>query len=84
MPPEAITVWEYPTPTSPFGKEVVEMVTPVMVIDRLAAGEVMLSLSFTVTLNEAVPVVVGVPLMAPLEELRERPAGRDPLETIQV
>ncbi len=84
MPPEAARVWEYATKTSPPGSEVVKMVTPPMVMDRFAVGEVTLSLSFTVTLNEDVPVVVGVPLMTPLVAFRDNPAGSDPPVTVQV
>jgi hypothetical protein len=35
-------------------------------------------------MNEKEPAVVGVPLMTPLEELRERPAGNAPLVRAQV
>ena len=35
-------------------------------------------------MNVEVPAVVGVPLMAPVEALRPRPAGRLPLATDQV
>ena len=68
----------------PLGSEEVVMVTPDMAMDKLAAAEVMPSLSFTVTLNEGVPTVVGVPLMTPLEEFRDKPPGSDPPDTVQV
>ena len=40
------------------------------------------SVTFTVNVEEA--AVVGVPEMMPVEELSERPAGREPLVTLQV
>ena len=46
-----------------------------------ACGEA--SESFTVTLNEEVPLADGVPLMAPAVE-RVRPAGREPEARLQV
>ena len=53
------------------------------VIERARAGEVVTA-SFTVTLklNGLPVVVVGVPLMTPLEALRLRPAGRAPDDTV--
>jgi hypothetical protein len=47
------------------------------------AGEVPPKLSVTVTLNEKLPLAVGVPVMAPLEEISERPPGSDPDVTVQ-
>jgi len=56
-----------------------------MVMDKVLAGEIAPALSLTVTLNEGVGVtvaVVGVPLIAPVEALRDKPAGSDPLLTV--
>jgi hypothetical protein len=36
------------------------------------------------TVNEKVPPALGVPVMAPLEELRESPGGRLPPVTLQL
>ena len=54
------------------------MVTPVMAMDRFAVA-VPPSLSVTVTVNEDVPVVVGVPLMTPVDGARVRPGGSIPV-----
>ena len=40
--------------------------------------------SVTLTVNEDVPVVVGVPEITPVDELRVKPAGSDPLAMAQV
>src|SRR5206468_1103692 len=45
---------------------------------RLRAALLTPSASVTLTLKFAVPVVVGVPLMAPVDALRLRPAGKLP------
>ena len=37
-----------------------------------------------VTVNVETPTAVGVPLIAPLEELKPRPAGSEPLLTLHV
>jgi hypothetical protein len=55
-----------------------------MVIDRACGDEVVPVLSFTVTLNEEVPAVVGVPLMTPVEAARDNPAGSVPVVTVQL
>jgi hypothetical protein len=55
-----------------------------IVIDNGCAGEVLPALSFTVTLNEEVPEVVGVPLITPVEAASDNPAGSVPLLTVQL
>ncbi len=55
-----------------------------MVSEKDAAGEVLPKLSLTVTVNEEVPVPLGFPLITPVEALSERPAGSDPLNTVQL
>jgi len=61
------------------------MVTPdTTVIDSGFAGDVFPALSFTVTLNEAVPAAEGVPLMTPVDAARLKPAGSAPLLTVQL
>ena len=77
-------------PTEPLGNEAVVIVRSV-----LAAATVMLrafvavcavgvveSVTCTVKLN--VPDVVGVPEMAPVEDVKLRPAGRDPELMLQL
>ena len=69
----------------PFGSVVVTTVGNVTtVIDSGCAGEVFPALSFTVTLNEAAPAALGVPLMMPEEAARLKPAGSAPLLTVQL
>jgi hypothetical protein len=61
------------------------MVSPdATIIDRGCAGDVLPALSFTVTLNEEVPPVLGVPLITPVEAARLKPAGSVPLLTVQL
>jgi hypothetical protein len=69
------------------GIEVVVMVKPVpIVMDRARMGEVFPALSFIVTLKANVPLVVGVPLIAPVDAFRLRPASSppDPGTTVQL
>jgi hypothetical protein len=54
-----------------------------MVMERGWAAEVAPVVSLTVTLKDALPAV-GVPLMTPVDEFNERPAGSDPLLTVQL
>ncbi len=54
-----------------------------IVIDRLCGGDVTPALSFTVTLNDALPAVDGVPPITPVEAFSVSPAGSDPLLTVQ-
>ena len=54
----------------------------VMVIDGLTASGGVPLVAVTVKVN--VPVVVGVPEMTPVAELRVRPPGSDPLEIVKV
>ncbi len=79
VPPLAESVWLYVAPTVALGSEVVvtfnggglatEMLRPCM--------SVAFELSLTCTVKFAVPLAVGVPLMAPLAE-SDRPAGSAP------
>jgi len=63
----------------------VVMVGPVTVVMPSAAGgEVAPPLSLTVTLNEELPAVVGVPPITPVEAFRDKPAGSEPLATVQL
>jgi hypothetical protein len=88
VPPVAANVDEYEVPAVPPGREEVVICTAVTeavtVMLRLAvavcAGELE---SVTLTVNEEVPAVVGVPLITP-EVLSVRPAGNEPELTDQV
>ncbi len=85
VPPAAVKVCAYARPTSPLGSEVVVMVSPATtVIDSACAAEVAPALSFTVTLNEDVPVPVGDPVIAPVDAFKPSPLGSDPLLTVQL
>ena len=60
-------------------------VTPATtVMERACAGEVVLALSFTVTLKDEVPAVEALPVMAPVEAFKDRPTGNDPVVTVQL
>jgi len=61
------------------------MVTPAtMVRDSGCGADVLPALSFTVTLNEEVPAVVGVPLSTTVAAASDNPAGSVPLLTVQL
>jgi hypothetical protein len=82
VPPDAASVAEYASPVSPLGSEEVVIVRgggEVMVISRFAvavrAGELE---SVAVAVNGDDPAPDGVPVIAPVDELRVRPEGRDP------
>ena len=87
-PPLAASVAEYAVFVTPPGSEEVVICTivaaAVIVIlkfaDVLPTGELE---SLTLTVNDEVPVVLGVPLIWP-EPLRLKPAGKDPDLTDQV
>ena len=56
-----------------------------MVMESGCAGDVVCVLSWTVTVNEKVPMLaVGVPLMTPVEAFSERPLGNAPEFTVQL
>lgn len=81
----AASVCEYAIATSPGGSDVVVMLgRNTTVMDNDAGVEVMPALSLTVTLKEDVPVLLGVPLITPVDVFSERPAGSFPLVNVQV
>ena len=84
MPPEAVSVCEYATPTAPLGRvgELV-MVTELIWIENawLALTD---ALSATCTVKLNVPVAVGVPVMAPVPAFSSSPPGSDPIVTDHV
>lgn len=77
----AFKVCEYATPTVPVGSgDVVVMVSVAgsMIMDSgLVALALALSVTWAVRLD--VPAVVGVPVIAPVEELSVSPGGKEPL-----
>jgi hypothetical protein len=82
VPPEATTAVLYTLPSVAPGSEVVVIVNGLDVAPdttRLMVAVAVFAVgvveSFTVTATEAVPVVVGVPLIAPVELLTARPLG---------
>jgi hypothetical protein len=66
------------------GSEVVVMVTPAAIVIASDWDEELLpALSRTVTVKGNVPVAVGVPAMAPVEVLSDKPPGNEPELTVQ-
>ena len=62
VPPVAVRVWEYATPTVAFGKVIVEIEGIVVMVIGSTFVEVPLALSVTLKVTEAgPPAVVGVP-----------------------
>jgi hypothetical protein len=85
VPPLAVKVWEYATPTVPAGRGeelVIESVAAPMVREN-ALVAFCNKLSATWTVNVAAPAVVGVPLITP-PEVSAKPAGNVPDVTDQV
>ena len=85
MPPLAASVAEYAEPTAPFGRVVV------VIVRDAGAAIVMVNVfvalcapAVTCAVKVKVPVVVGVPVMAPVLAFSVKPAGRDPEASDQV
>src|ERR1035437_6402403 len=77
-PPVAATGPLYARPTTPFGSEVVVIASPATIVTENGLATlkgVGLVASVTGTLIVAGPATVGVPVMAPLEESINNPAG---------
>ena len=86
-PPLACSIVEYPLPTEPPGSD--EVVTvgacPAAATTTLKAFvPVLFAESFTCTVNDEVPTVVGVPAITPVPAVRLSPAGSEPVLTLQV
>jgi hypothetical protein len=87
VPPLACIVVEYAVPAVPPGNDVL-----VTVGGCAAAATAMLNAfvpvlfaeSVTCTVNDAVPAVVGVPEITPVDATRLSPAGNAPALTLQV
>jgi len=74
-------------PEVPAGSDVVVTkggcaVVATKILNALVA--VLLAASFTCTVNEAVPAVVGVPEMTPVDAVKLSPAGSAPALMLQV
>ena len=70
-------------PTVPLGNDVVVIVSwgdAIVIVRAFVIG--LLELSVTCAVKFAVPVAVGVPVIAPAL-LSDRPVGREPLLTVQ-
>ena len=72
----------------PLGRAVVVIISGgiagLIKIEKAWADEVVPVLSCTVTSNENVLAVVGVPLITPLAGFRVKPGGNVPLLTVQL
>jgi hypothetical protein len=87
VPPDATTDVLYAVPTLAAGSEVVVMVTGLVAAadtTRLRVAVAVFAVgvveSFTVIATESVPLAVGVPVIAPVELLTERPLARPDAE----
>jgi hypothetical protein len=83
-PPEAVTVVVYSMPIIPFGDEARKsvIVGQALMVYACEPWHPFASVAVTVKLN--VPAVVGVPVIPPVDEFRNRPAGNDPNVTAYV
>jgi hypothetical protein len=73
----AVRVEEYAAPTTPPLSDVVVTLScvPTISVNVPVAVWGELALSLTVTTTVELPLAVGLPVIAPVEELRESPAG---------
>ena len=81
VPPLACSVAEYAVPTVPPGSDVVVTVgdcgaAATAILNALVA--VLFAASFTCTVNDTVPDVVGVPEITPVDAARLNPIGNEP------
>jgi hypothetical protein len=78
VPPEEPSVWLYAKLTVSAGRVMVVMTgAALIVIDSAPVAEAP-TLSVTSAVNIDAPVAVGMPVIAPLDAMRESPAGRLP------
>src|SRR5260370_4878394 len=82
LPPDAVSVAEYATPTCPFGSDVLVMVSVAAVVVSVSAAVAFCAgvlESLTLKLSAAPDTaVVGVPVMAPVAAFSDNPAGTVP------
>ena len=85
MAPDAVIVWLYATPCVEFGSvegftvSVTVLTVKLYAVDPVAPR---LSVAVIVKLNE--PDEVGVPVIAPVDVFKDKPAGKVPAETLYV
>ena len=87
VPPLACSVVEYAVPAVPPGRDVVVTNGGCAIVATTilnAFVPVLFAASVACTLNDAVPAVVGVPVICPVELFSERPAGKEPEVTDHV
>ena len=87
VPPLACSVVEYAVPVVPPGSDVVVTVGGCTIVATTilnACVPILFAASFSCTVNDAVPAVVGVPVICPVELFSERPAGKKPKVTDHV
>jgi hypothetical protein len=87
VPPVAWIIVEYATPVCPAGVEVVVICTGVTAAATVMLSDfvpVLFTASFTCTVNETAPAVVGVPEINPVDAVRLNPAGSAPALTLQL
>ena len=84
VPPVALTVCEYATPTVPFGNVAGLTVIAALMVTAYARAPVAPRPSVAVTVKLEVAAVVGVPVMTPLAAFSDRPAGKPPADTLNV
>ena len=85
VPALACSVVEYAVPTVPPGSDVVVTIggcAATVILKALVP--VLFAASFTCIVNDAVPAVVGVPEMTPVDATRLSPAGSVPALTVQL
>ena len=87
VPPLACSVVEYAVPAVPPGSDVVVTVGGCAAAATAilnAFVPVLFAASFTCTVNDTVPAVVGVPEITPVDATRLNPAGSVPALTLQL
>jgi len=81
VPPADEMDWEYAVPVVPFGRVGgVTVIVPQTILIEYASDPVHPCASVAVTVNEYVPIAVGVPARDP-PTLRDKPGGSVPAET---
>ena len=81
--PVAVSVCEYAVPVDATGRDMVVMVGGAFTV-RLNCWELEPPALVALAVKVETPMAVGLPLMMPVEEPKESPAGSVPLVTVQV
>jgi hypothetical protein len=82
--PDALIAAEYAVPNTAPGRGEVVVIEGGAFTVRLNVAEALPNALLAVTEKEAVPIVVGVPLIRPAEAFKLSPGGSDPPTTDQV